>query len=137
MSRKSTARINPARSAQNDRTVARLSGPGFIVTTRKTAARVSGADTGWGTAPSSAASLGAVIEIETPSRGTRPAKLPLRAGNVTISEGMFRIGARLQAVATASRTCVEGAPPEWRAIHPADRHRPRHEHSALAGLSSR
>src|SRR5262249_52997982 len=48
-SRNSTARINPARSAQNDRTTARLSGPGFIVTTRKIAARVSGADTGCAT----------------------------------------------------------------------------------------
>src|SRR5262249_4749755 len=37
-------------SAQNDRTAARLSGPGFIVTTRKIAARVSSADTGCGTA---------------------------------------------------------------------------------------
>src|ERR1700730_5037123 len=45
-SRNSTARINAGRSAQNDRTAARLSRPGFIVTTRKIAARVSGADTG-------------------------------------------------------------------------------------------
>ena len=49
-SRNSTARINARRSAQNDRTAARLSGPGFIVTTRKIAARVSGADTGCATA---------------------------------------------------------------------------------------
>ncbi len=49
-SRNSTARINARRSAQNDRTAARLSGPGFIVTIRKIAARVSGADTGCATA---------------------------------------------------------------------------------------
>ena len=49
-SRNSTARIKAGRSAQNDRTAVRLSGPGFIVTTRKIAARVSGADTGCATA---------------------------------------------------------------------------------------
>ena len=46
-SRNSTARNSAERSPQKDRTVARLSGPGFIVTTRKIAARVSGAATGW------------------------------------------------------------------------------------------
>jgi hypothetical protein len=39
----SPARQDSAKSAQNDRTAARLPGPGFIVTTRKTAARESGA----------------------------------------------------------------------------------------------
>jgi hypothetical protein len=45
MSRNSTARTSPARSPQNDRTAARLSDPEFTVTTRKIAARVSGANT--------------------------------------------------------------------------------------------
>src|SRR5262249_27425835 len=48
-SRNSTARINPPTSAQNDRTAELFSGPGFIVTIRKIAARVSGADTGCAT----------------------------------------------------------------------------------------
>ena len=60
-SRNSTARNRPARSPQNERTVARLSGPGLIVTTRKIAARVSGAATGCATARTSPAASGAVI----------------------------------------------------------------------------
>src|SRR5262245_51072693 len=49
MSRNSTARNSAERSPQNDRRIARLSAPGLTVTTRKIAARVSGADTGCGT----------------------------------------------------------------------------------------
>ena len=49
MSRNSTARTSAARSPQNDRMVARPSGPGLMVTTRKMAARVSGAATGCAT----------------------------------------------------------------------------------------
>ena len=44
-SRNSTARTNAARSPQNERRVARFSGPGLSVATRKIAARVSGAAT--------------------------------------------------------------------------------------------
>ena len=51
-SRNSTARTRSAKSAQNERTAPRLSSPGFIVTTRKIAARVSGADTGCATTAS-------------------------------------------------------------------------------------
>src|SRR5262249_29091180 len=40
----------PRQVSAKHRTIARLSGPGFIVTTRKIAARVSGADTGCATA---------------------------------------------------------------------------------------
>jgi hypothetical protein len=46
--RNSTARNSVGRSAQNDRTVERWFGPGFIVTIRKIADRVSGAATGCG-----------------------------------------------------------------------------------------
>jgi hypothetical protein len=40
--------MSPGKSSQNDRIVARFSAPALIVTTRKIAARVSGATTGWG-----------------------------------------------------------------------------------------
>src|SRR5215468_1713880 len=43
--RKLTARISAERSAQRERTEARFSLPGLIVTTRKIAARVSGEET--------------------------------------------------------------------------------------------
>jgi len=60
-SRNSTARISAESSAQNERTAARLSGPGFMVTTRKIAARVSGADTGCETMPPWMPAFAAVI----------------------------------------------------------------------------
>ena len=49
MSRKPTARSSAGRSPQNDRTTPRLAAPGFIVTTRKIAARVSDCATACGT----------------------------------------------------------------------------------------
>src|SRR3954451_18797264 len=52
--RNSTARISPARSAQNARTAVRASGPGLIATTRKIAARVRGDATGCEITPSTA-----------------------------------------------------------------------------------
>ena len=55
-----------ARAKGGARTTALLSEPGFIVTTRKTAARESGADTGCGTALGSTAAFGAVMEIAAP-----------------------------------------------------------------------
>src|SRR6516164_2932442 len=70
-SRKSTARISAGRPPHNDRTASRLLGPGFIVATRKIAARVSGADTGCGTAPDSTPAFGEVIEIASPLHGSR------------------------------------------------------------------
>ena len=59
--RNSTARNNAGRSAQNDRTVERWSGPGFIVTTRKIADRVRGAATGCGLITPSMPVFAAVI----------------------------------------------------------------------------
>src|ERR1700734_933261 len=59
--RNSTARKIPLRSPQNERRIARLSGPGFSVTTRKIAARVSGATIGCATA---CAALGALFGSE-------------------------------------------------------------------------
>jgi hypothetical protein len=44
-SRNSTARTSAARSPQNERRMARFSGPGLSVATKKIAARVSGAAT--------------------------------------------------------------------------------------------
>ena len=61
MSRKPTARTSAARSPQNERTAPRLSAPGFTVTTRKIAARVSGVATGCGTAAGAPAISGVVI----------------------------------------------------------------------------
>src|SRR5271156_86466 len=61
MLRYSTARKIPLRSPQNERRAARMSGPGFSVTTRKIAARVSGATIGCATAR---AALGALFGLE-------------------------------------------------------------------------
>ena len=50
MSRNPTARTSPERSAHSVRRVARFSVPGLMLTTRKIAARLSGANTACGTA---------------------------------------------------------------------------------------
>jgi len=55
-------------SPQHDRMVRRFSSPGIIVTTRKIAARVSGATTGCGIAPAPANALGAVMSVVLPAR---------------------------------------------------------------------
>src|SRR5580658_160244 len=60
-SRNPTERNSAARSPHNDRTAARLSGPGFRVTTRNIAARVSGADTGCARARKPSAALRALF----------------------------------------------------------------------------
>ena len=60
-SRNSTARSRAERSAQKERRVARLSVPGFRVTTRKIAARVSEAATGCATAGKLATGWGALF----------------------------------------------------------------------------
>src|ERR1700751_4193534 len=54
MSRNPTARTSPERSAQKERTLARFSSPGLMVTTRKIAERVSGEETSCETAVSGA-----------------------------------------------------------------------------------
>ena len=63
MSRKPTARNSAPRSAQSDFTVAALALPGFTVTTRKIAARVSGAATGCGTGGGASTGADAVIGL--------------------------------------------------------------------------
>src|SRR6202011_6280750 len=60
-SRKPTVRSSAARSPHNDRTAAPLAAPGLIVTTRKIAARVRGAATGWGIGLELSAAAGMVI----------------------------------------------------------------------------
>lgn len=60
-SRNPTARNSAARSPQNDRRVARVSLAGFSITTRKIAARVSGAATGCEPARKPATALGALF----------------------------------------------------------------------------
>jgi hypothetical protein len=47
---------------QNDRAAARLSAPGFIVATRKIAARVSGADTGCATTTASVCEVASAMK---------------------------------------------------------------------------
>src|SRR5580658_9397094 len=59
-SRNPTARTTPERSAQKDRTAARFSSPGLMVTTRKIAERVSAEETSCETA-SSGADAGALM----------------------------------------------------------------------------
>ena len=61
-SRNSTARTSAARSPQNERTVARFSGPGLSVATRKIAARVSGAATACASAGDLPAATGSSVE---------------------------------------------------------------------------
>src|SRR5437870_4608492 len=60
-SRKPTARNSPDRSPHNDRTDASLTAPGLIVRTRKIAARVGGAATGWGIGLELSVAMGMVI----------------------------------------------------------------------------
>ena len=66
-SRNPTARTSAARSAQSERTAWRLSSPGFSATTRKIAARVSGAATGCGIRCRSACRLRRGHRLGTPS----------------------------------------------------------------------
>ncbi len=78
MLRNSTARKIPLRSPQNDRRVARLSVPGFSVTTRKIAARESRATIGCATISSA---LGALFESDSilfPPASTFPIALLAR-----------------------------------------------------------
>ena len=66
-SRNPTERSSALRSAQNDRTTVALSSPGFTVTTRKIAARVSGAATGCGTGAGASFGADAVIGLSSAS----------------------------------------------------------------------
>ncbi len=68
ISRNSTARNSAARSPQNARTVSRCSGPGFIVRTRKMAARVKGAATDCASARTPCAASGFCTESESIER---------------------------------------------------------------------
>jgi hypothetical protein len=61
MWRQPLSAVRPAKSPQNERRVARFSGPGLSVTTRKIAARVSGAATGCASAGTPTAASGALI----------------------------------------------------------------------------
>src|SRR6202034_4013407 len=81
-SRNSTARTRPAKSAQNERTAAEFSSPGLIVTTRKIAARVSGADTGCATTVSGSEVASAIfLPADGVMSGRRPRiKTYLHAG---------------------------------------------------------
>src|SRR5262245_23319157 len=65
--------MSPGSSVQNARTAARLSAPALIVTTRKMAARVSGADTGCATAIAKRAKLQRT-ERMVPLAGIEPAR---------------------------------------------------------------
>src|ERR1700722_17463935 len=61
MLRNSTAPKIPLRSPQNDRSIARVSLPGFSVTTRKIAERESGATIGCATTPVTLVGLGSIV----------------------------------------------------------------------------
>ena len=73
ISRKPTARSSAGRSAHNDRTAPRLAAPGFIVTTRKIAARVSVAPPAAGQLASRHLLWGWSMN-RTPLRGMSPVK---------------------------------------------------------------
>src|SRR5262245_29668349 len=75
--RKPTARRSAERSAQSERTGARFSSPGLIVTTRKIAARVSGEETVCETATAGADARGLMgsdaIRIQPAAAGRKSA----------------------------------------------------------------
>ena len=124
-SRNSTARTNAARSARNDRTAARSCGPGLMVTMRKIAARVSGADTGCGTATASVSEVVRAISSPRPATAitaAMPSQSPWRslrvlsrvgAGNL---DGLADQSVRASGFATRCRractTCRQSAEPQ-------------------------